>query len=151
MSKNLIIYREMGEKSKRHQRYFQKLAELEDKKEFIEENLGEEKKFLKDRVLRKAMYKEFQELVEIISDLSAMIVKDKGKVVEDDYSNMEKLSKILGFDEKLIENLKKANGLRNILVHEYNGIIDRQAYYSIKEILPSVKEFGEKLEKWLEI
>lgn len=124
------------------------MAELEDKVEFIKENLGEEEEFLKDRILRKAMYKEFQELVEIVADLSAMVVKDHGEVVEDDYSNLEKMSRILK-SKGLIDDLKEANGLRNILVHEYNGVIDQQAYKSIKGLIPSIERLGEELEKWL--
>jgi hypothetical protein len=42
-------------------------------------NLKDKKRFLRERVLKKAMYKEFQEAVEIASDLAAMIVKDAGK------------------------------------------------------------------------
>ncbi|MCK4492045.1 MAG: DUF86 domain-containing protein [Candidatus Altiarchaeales archaeon] len=134
---------------RRRPRYFQKLAELDDKAEFIKKNLGGRGEFLRNRILRKAMYKEFQELVEVVSDLSAMIVKDDGRVVEDDYSNLEGISKILNLDETLTGDLKKANGLRNILIHEYNGIIDRQAYKSIGNILPSIEIFGEKLGEWL--
>ncbi len=50
-------------KVKREQRYFQKIAELEDKIEFIRENLSGEEEFLSNRILRKAIYKEFQEMV----------------------------------------------------------------------------------------
>ncbi len=134
--------------AKREQRYFQKIAELEDKIEFIRENLSEEEEFLSNRILRKAIYKEFQEMVEIIADLSAMVVRDKGKVVEDDYSNLERMTKILG-SESLLEDLKEANGLRNILVHEYNGVVDKQAYNSIKNLLTSIEKFGVMVEKWI--
>lgn len=134
--------------AKREQRYFQKIAELEDKIEFIQEHLSEEEEFLSNRILRKAIYKEFQEMVEIIADLSAMVVRDKGKVVEDDYSNLERMTKILG-SESLLEDLKEANGLRNILVHEYNGVVDKQAYNSIKNLLTSIEKFGVMVEKWI--
>lgn len=134
--------------AKREQRYFQKIAELEDKIEFIREHLSEEEEFLSNRILRKAIYKEFQEMVEIIADLSAMVVRDKGKVVEDDYSNLERMTKILG-SESLLEDLKEANGLRNILVHEYNGVVDKQAYNSIKNLLTSIEKFGVMVEKWI--
>ncbi len=60
-----------------------------------------------------------------------MVVRDKGRVVEDDYSNLERMTKILG-SESLLEDLKEDNGLRNILVHEYNGVVDKQAYNSIR-------------------
>lgn len=54
-------------KINRKQRYSQKIAELDDKVDFIGENIGDKGKFSKDRILRKAIYKEFQELVDIIN------------------------------------------------------------------------------------
>ena len=135
---------------RRRQRYMQKLAELDDRIYFIKRNLGGEDEFLRNRILRKAMYKEFQELVEIMSDLSAMIVKDNNSIVQDDYSNLDSISRILNLDENLVIDLKMATGLRNVLVHEYNGIIDKQAYESIDTILPSIESFKNKLREWLE-
>ncbi len=54
-------------KINRKQRYFQKIAELDDKVDFIGENIGDKGKFPKDRILRKVIYKEFQELIDIIN------------------------------------------------------------------------------------
>ncbi len=139
----------MSKKTARRERFFQKLSELEDRIEFIEKNLGEREEFLVNRIKRKAMYKEFQELAEISADLSAMLVKDSGKCLEDDYSNLEKASSILGLDEDTCYKLKKGNGLRNVLVHEYNGVIDKQAYESIHEVLLGIKSYASALEKWL--
>jgi len=133
----------------RQQRYAQKLEELEDRTSFIQKNLGEKEAFVRERMIRKAMYKEFQELAEILSDLSAMLVKDCEKAVEDDYSNIEKASGILKLDENLLESLKKANGLRNVLIHEYNGVIDKQAYDSIKTSLSAAQGFGKAFREWL--
>ena len=95
------------------------------------------------------MYKEFQELAEISADLSAMLVKDSDKCLEDDYSNLEKASSVLGLEEDICDRLKKGNGLRNVLVHEYNGVIDKQAYESINEVLLGTKSFASALGKWL--
>ncbi|HIE31062.1 MAG TPA: DUF86 domain-containing protein, partial [Methanosarcinales archaeon] len=36
-------------------------------------------------------------------------------------------------NQMLPENLKRANGLRNVLVHEYNGIDDLLAFESVRE------------------
>ncbi|MBN2251385.1 MAG: DUF86 domain-containing protein [Candidatus Altiarchaeota archaeon] len=135
---------------KRITRLRQKLAELEERKDFIQSNMGEEKDFLSNRILRKAMYKEFQELSEAVTDICAMIVKDSGKTVEDDYSNLEKAAGILGLGSGLSGSLKKTNGLRNVLTHEYNGIIDKQAYSTMKSVLPYMDEFMGKVRKWLE-
>ncbi|ODS42883.1 MAG: hypothetical protein MSIBF_06355 [Candidatus Altiarchaeales archaeon IMC4] len=98
--------------------------------------------------MRKAIYKEFQETIEIVADLSAMVIKDSNRVVEDDYSNLEKLAKVLDCED-MLEDLKAANGLRNVLVHQYNGVIDRQAYDSINSLLPSIKGFTATIERWI--
>ncbi len=134
----------------RKTRYVQKLNELKDRLEFIENRIEWKEEFLENRILRKAIYKEFQEAVEIVSDITAMLVKDLGFAVEDDYRNLEIIGNKLRLEEKLILALKKANGLRNVLVHEYNGIIDEQAYESIVELLPFLKEFETKVRKWIE-
>ena len=57
-----------------------------------------------------------------------MIIKDEGKLVTDDYSNIENVGKILKLKNEEIALLKRANGLRNVLVHEYNGVVDELAY-----------------------
>ena len=93
---------------------------------------------------------QLQEAVEIASDIAAMLVKDFGFAVEDDYRNFEILGNKLGLEEKIVLALKKANGLRNVLVHEYNGIIDEQAYESISELLPFLREFESKVRRWAE-
>jgi len=53
-----------------------------------------------------------------------MIRRDEGFFNEDDYTNLERIKEKIGLDEKASLILKKAKGLRNVLVHEYNGIID---------------------------
>jgi len=135
----------------RERRYRQKIDGLIDRLEFIEENFPASAEELKEnRIIRKSLYKEFQEIVEIISDIAAMVTKDNKKTVEDDYSNIEKLCKALKLDKTLCSTLKRANGLRNVLIHEYNGINDDLAYESISEILPYLKLFANKIIEWLE-
>lgn len=60
---------------KRERRFYQKLETLEDRLTFIEENFPEIDELIRNRVLRKALYKEFQELTEALGDLSAMMAK----------------------------------------------------------------------------
>jgi uncharacterized protein YutE (UPF0331/DUF86 family) len=135
----------------RKKRYKQKIDELVDRLEFIEENFPDSEEELKEnRIIRKSLYKEFQEAVEIISDIAAMVTKDIKKTVEDDYSNIEKLCKAMKLDKTLCSTLKRANGLRNVLIHEYSGINDSLAYESINEILPYLKLFVDKIREWLE-
>lgn len=134
----------------RKERYNQKLSSLEDRIHMLEANLTWKEEFLTNRILRKACYKEFQESVEIVSDICAMIIKDSGLIVEDDYSNLERVSEIVGLED-LKDSLKKVHGLRNVLVHEYNEINDELAFDSILESIPALKKFIEKVRKWLEL
>ena len=132
----------------RKERYNQKLNELKDRVVFLESHLSWKEEFLSNRVLKKAVYKEFQEAAEIISDIIAMIVKDCNFSVEDDYKNIEIVSNLINI-ESIKNELKSINGLRNILVHEYNGINDSLAYDSITSFLPAIKKFITLVEEWL--
>ncbi len=85
----------------RKERYMQKLNELKDRVEFIESRIGWKEEFLENRILRKCIYKEFQEAVEIVSDIAAMLVKDFGFAVEDDYKNFEIIGNLF------LKNLKQ--------------------------------------------
>ena len=130
-------------------RYLQRLNELKDRIDFIEARLTWKEEFLSNRVLRKAIYKEFQECVEIVFDLVSMIARDEGFFSEDDYTNLERIKEKIGLDEKTALLLKKAKGLRNVLVHEYDGIIDELAFDSIKKFLPAIKKFHEGVLEWI--
>ena len=130
-------------------RYLQKLNELKDRIDFIEARLTWKEEFLSNRVLRKAIYKEFQECVEIVFDLVSMIARDEGFFSEDDYTNLERIKEKIGLDEKTALSLKKAKGLRNVLVHEYDGIIDELAFDSMKNFLPAIKKFYEGVLEWI--
>jgi uncharacterized protein YutE (UPF0331/DUF86 family) len=130
-------------------RYLQKLNELKDRIDFIEARLTWKEEFLSNRVLRKAIYKEFQECVEIVFDLVSMIARDEGFFSEDDYTNLERIKEKIGIDEKTALLLKKAKGLRNVLVHEYDGIIDELAFDSMKNFLPAIKKFHEGVLEWI--
>jgi uncharacterized protein YutE (UPF0331/DUF86 family) len=130
-------------------RYLQKLNELKDRIDFIEARLTWKEEFLSNRVLRKAIYKEFQECVEIVFDLVSMIARDEGFFSEDDYTNLERIKEKIVIDEKTALLLKKAKGLRNVLVHEYDGIIDGLAFDSMKNFLPAIKKFYEGVLEWM--
>ncbi len=74
----------------RKERCLQKLNELKDRLAFLERHL-DYGRFMEDRILRKAIYKEFQEAVEVITDICAIIAKDMGYSIEDDYTNIERV------------------------------------------------------------
>lgn len=101
---------------------------------------------LDDEKTKLASYKAFQEITEAISDLVAIHIKDEGKLVEDDYKNIEKLNEIKIIDEKESKILKDANGLRNRIIHKYNKTDDTLAKESIKNLIPHLKIILKKLD-----
>ncbi len=85
-----------------------------------------------------------QTSIESMTDIIAMLIKDMGIPVEEDSTNISEIVKKRKIDLELGEKLKKANGLRNILVHRYNNV-DEQV------ILDSVEDIRELLFNWLDI
>ncbi|MCF2141298.1 MAG: DUF86 domain-containing protein [Candidatus Lokiarchaeota archaeon] len=82
--------------------------------------------------------------MEAMIDLVAMAAKELGFQVQDDETNIQNLTKTMGIDKELGNKLKKANGMRNLIVHRYNGIED-------KRILQSIPEIKDLLTKWIDI
>lgn len=70
-------------------------------------------------------------------DLSAMKTKDIGLVVEDDYTNIEKLIKNDTISMKDGALLRKYNDIRNAIVHKYDWLdieIVEEAFSKIDEL-----------------
>ena len=76
-------------------------------------------------------------------DVIAMKVKELGLVVEDDYTNIEKLIQENVIALKEGELLKEFNGIRNAVVHRYNSL----EMAIIKEALERIAEFAEVIFK----
>jgi uncharacterized protein YutE (UPF0331/DUF86 family) len=45
--------------------------------------------------------------------------------------------------------MKSANGLRNRLVHEYDGVNDHIAYAAMQRLMPRLRRFSEEVLIWL--
>ncbi|MCI0501050.1 MAG: DUF86 domain-containing protein [Epsilonproteobacteria bacterium] len=129
---------------KRLKRYIEKINVIEKRRGNIFSWISE-----KDEKSVLAVYKAFQEVVESFTDLCAMLLKDMKEIVEDDYTNIENLRKIDFFTEKQEAMLKEANGLRNRLIHEYNGLEQKTALYSIQEINDEMDSILEKVRIWV--
>lgn len=119
------------------ERYLKKIEILERELEYINshEITGE--------VTERAALYSLQTCIESGMDIIAMKVKDLGLVVEDDYTNIEKLiqEKVITLEEG--ELLKEFNGIRNAVVHKYN----RLDMDIIKEALERIAEFAEVIFK----
>ena len=73
-----------------------------------------------------------------------MLIKDLGIQVKDDNTNITKIVNKRKLEPEFGEKLKKANGMRNIIVHRYND-------FEEQIILNSVGEIKDLLSKWLNV
>lgn len=115
-----------------------------DKINYIIDNIKDLPFEPKNEFEKRGIFYSLQTSIESTIDLIAMLVKDLGVPVKDDSSNIDEIVKKRNLDSKLGEKLKRANGLRNIIVHRYFEIDE-------KIILNSVEEVKNVLLKWLDI
>ncbi len=132
-------------------RYKDKLNIISERKQDIEEWVSgyDSSDFIKDKKTRLAVYKAFQELVEASFDVAAMACKDLKLIPKDDYTNIDMLFEKKFINSGLKNTLSESNGLRNRLVHRYNGLDDSLAFDSIMEHLTAILDFSEVIGKWL--
>lgn len=97
-----------------------------------------------NKIEKWGLYYAIQTSIESVFDLIAMIIKDMGIVVKDDEDNIEKIIVEKNLDKELGKQLKDAKGLRNIIVHQYNGIKEDL----ILDSLPKLKKL---IKRWLTI
>lgn len=138
---------------KRTKRYGEKIANLVKYINLLEKWLKESEQ---DELVRNSNYREIFALyhaaqlgIEVTTDLCAMMVKDLQFIPKDNYVNFEVLKREGIISGELHGALKELNGLRNRIVHDYNGIIDEIALQSISTNLINLKSFKEIVEKWL--
>lgn len=93
---------------------------------------------------KRGIFYSLQTSIEAMVDLIAMIIKDMGKEVKDDNSNISVVIAEKKLDPELGVQLRKANGMRNIIVHRYNK-------FDEKIILDSIKQVKILLFQWLDI
>ena len=111
-----------------------------DSKEFIE-RLELQKQY--------GIYHAFQIGIEITTDLISMIVKDVKLIPKDDYSNIYIIKNKKIVEADLAAKLREANGLKNRIVHDYNGLDNEIAYNRLKNLLKYFQEFKVKAKEWL--
>jgi len=95
------------------------------------------------------IYHAFQIGIEIITDLVSMIVKDVKLIPKDDYSNINIIKNKKIVSEDLAAKLREANGLRNRIVHDYNGLDNEIAYNVLRNLIKYFQEFKVKAKEWL--
>lgn len=116
---------------------------------FIAEKISSMSQKLESPLAVDATLYRVQTAIDAAMDLVAMVVKDKGLEVSDDYSNIKKLFKSKVIGKKLSEDLAMINGLRNAIVHKYNSFEEETVMENIEEITGILEEFLEKVEHGL--
>jgi uncharacterized protein YutE (UPF0331/DUF86 family) len=90
---------------------------------------------------RSAAYYKLHTSIEAAMDIIAMLIKDLGKDVWDDYTNIQSLEGAKAITPKLAERLRRCDGLRNYLVHRCNGLDEDIVLDSIEEVKRTLLEF----------
>jgi len=148
---NFQVYSPMDEDRKT--RYLEKLNRLKDYHDLLEKWLNEDdiETLVQEENYRNlfSTYHSGQLAIEVVSDISAMIVKDIGLVIKDDYKNFDLLKEKKIISSGIHASLKELNGLRNRLVHDYNGLVDKIAWNTLVRLLDTFTEFHDVVESWL--
>ncbi len=97
-----------------------------------------------------SIYHAYQIILELTTDLAAMVIKDLKLIPKDDYVNMDLLAENKIISKELAYNLKQANGLKNRVVHSYNGLDEEMAFKDIQKYYDYLKKYKEALDKWLQ-
>ncbi len=133
-------------KAERLKRYKEKLEHMELRKmEFEEWSPG----ILDNDKDKLSSYKAFQEMAEAANDIIAMLLKDSGLLPEENYVNIDKAAKHGLIPASLRAPLQEMTGLRNRMVHEYNGLDDKTAMESATSLSPKIETFMDVVKKWL--
>lgn len=98
-----------------------------------------------------ALFYRLQISIDATMDVIAMLCKDLGISVKDDYKNIDELEILNLFEMKTLEDLRRwnglRNGLRNVLVHKYNKIENEIIFKNKAQVIKSLKEFVKKAEE----
>ena len=120
---------------KRIEQYHRKLEFIIDKITVLPNNIEENIFFLD------ALFYRLQVSIDAAMDIVAMLCKDLGITVKDDYSNIDELKTLNIVPNEILNNLKRLNGLRNALVHRYNKIEEELIINEKEHFVEILKKF----------
>jgi uncharacterized protein YutE (UPF0331/DUF86 family) len=130
----------------RLQRYADKLAHVDQRLAWYDEWARDAAKDARSRL---ASYKALQEAIEAFVDVAAMVVLDSARGVKDDATNLAVASDAGAFAKALLPGLRELNALRNVLVHEYDGIDQARADSSAQRLVPQLRLAAREVRTWL--
>ncbi|MCZ7360739.1 MAG: DUF86 domain-containing protein [Candidatus Methanoperedens sp.] len=121
-------------------RYLSKLETLIKEEEFIRDHR------IEDEITERALLHALEISVEISMDIIAMKIRDMGLKVEDDATNIEKITHERIISKGEADFLRQMNGVRNFIVHRYNKLdmdIINEALSRISELKGMVIKIAE--------
>lgn len=124
----------------RIEQYKRKLEFIIDKITVLPEKLDDNKFFLD------ALFYRLQISIDASMVVVAMLCKDLGITVKDDYSNLDEIEKLSIFKPGFINELRKWNGLRNGLVHKYNKIEEEIVFQNKNRVVETLITFAKEVE-----
>ncbi len=122
-----------------------RLARYREKMEYVIEELNSIRE-PKSQLELSGVFYNLITSIEASMDLIAMLLRDLGERIEDDYSNVDKLVDLGIIEKDLGESLKRCNGLRNWLVHRYNRVDADLVLDSVEEIKEALYSLLKKIE-----
>lgn len=114
--------------------------------DYVASTLGDLPSNLDDKHQFQALLYCLHTSIEALIDIVAMMVKDLGLEVGDDYSNIESLESVNAIERGTADFLRKLNGLRNAIVHKYNKFDEDIIRKELDEVLRGVFSFLEVIE-----
>jgi len=117
---------------------------------YITEKLGELPPNIDDIFYFEALLYRLHTSIDAVMDIIAMLVRDLGMEVSDDYTNIDKLAEKHIINKELADKLKLLNGLRNAIVHKYNKFDERVVKENLSEIIDIVFSFVKVVEDVLQ-
>ncbi len=129
-----------------------KLVELGEYIAQVEEYLpSNEEEFLTKGIEKHGIYKLIESAIENIIKICSMINSDlKLGIPSNEDDIIKNLVKNKIISKEIEETISEMKGFRNILVHRYGEINDRQAFENISKNLGDFDKFKEEIMKFLE-
>ena len=128
----------------RYARYFSKIRFIMDSLVKVQSGLPNP-----NELEERGIYYCIQTSIETSMDLIAMMLKDLGIVPQGDRENIEKLVEIEYIIPQTANALRQCNGLRNVLVHRYNGINRDLVFHALPEVEQVLKKLLKLIEGFL--
>lgn len=109
------------------------------------------KEYLHDRLSQLIVERLLQLAIESVMDCSRLLVFIMGwRRVREESDALLILVRHKLITQKHAERLLKAKGFRNILVHEYVELDQKQVYRNLQKGFTDLQNFAKALAKWLE-